>query len=278
MTFDADERSAAGSRPIDLYTFAAPSGTYYLTSHVVDVEFDGVVFTADTMDRGDQQVAQDLTGRELVVNLPIAHPIVQRYAAFGIPERELLITLQRLQETSGTAEQEWQGFGNGIEVNGRFAAIRVPSITDDAMKVRLPQVRAQRLCNHMLFDRQCQLNRNDFKIDTFIIEIETNLTELIIGSIGGHPDHFADPAGELLHVASGERRQIIAQVGTILDINLPIVGMLPGDSITVFASCLHTLDDCLNKFNNVVNFGGMPELNDAINPRVPPGTGIIIQQ
>jgi len=275
-TFDDDERSTSGSRPIDLYTLATPTATYRLTSHIVDVTYGGFTFTALTMTRGNLQVGQDLTGRELVVYLPITHPIVQRFAAYGIPERQVIVTLQRLQEKSGEAMQAWQGFAQGISIDGNVALIRVPSVTDDAIKVKLPTVRAQHLCNHVLFDARCQVDRNAYKVDTSVVSM-TGRT-LVISSIGGQPTEWAAPAGELLHVATGERRQILSQSGTTLVLNVPFVGVAAGDAVTVFASCSHALSECKTKFHNVVNFGGMPHMNSAINPWAPNGLGIIVQE
>lgn len=275
-TFDDDERSVSSNRPIDLYTLTSPTATYRLTSHVVDVQYGGFTFTALTMSRGNLQIGQNLTGREFVVYLPITHPIVQRFAASGIPERELLVKLQRLQERSGQAQQQWLGFAQGMSIDGHVALLRVPSITDDALKVKLPTVRAQRLCNHVLYDRQCQVDRNAFKVDTTISSM-SGIT-LVLADIGGHPDHWADPAGELVHTATGERRSVLRQIGTTLTLNVPFVGAVPGELVTVFAACSHSLQTCKAKFGNVINFGGLPHMNTAINPWAAKGLGIIVQE
>ncbi len=274
MTFDTDERSASGNRPIELVTLASPSGTHHVTSHNVDVNFGGVIYTALTMDRDNLQVAQDLTGRELVIRLPISHPVVQRYTTTGIPERELLVTLVRLQSTSSEAFQQASGFGGGLSIEGRLAAIRVPSLTDDAMKVRVPTVRAQRLCNHVLYDTQCLIVRGLFLIGTTIVSQSGNT--LVVASMGGQPDNFAT-FGELLHLVTDQRPMILSQIGATLTLDRPLVGALTGDIVSVFAGCDHSLTACHEKFNNVANFGGMPALNNGINPRVPPGFGIIQQ-
>jgi hypothetical protein len=36
-------------------------------------------------------------------------------------------------------------------------------------------------------------------------------------------------------------------------------------------------NECRDKFFNVVNFGGHPELNSVINPWAPSGFGVIVQ-
>ena len=275
-TFEEDETSASGSRPIDLYVITAPSGgTYRLTSHVVDVVYAGNTYTATTMDRGTQQVAQELTGREMVVFLPISHPVVQRFAASGLPERTLLITQYRLQERSGVAESAFRGFAQGLSIDGQIAALRVPSLTDDALKVRLPTVRAQRLCNHVLFDAGCRASRDLFTVATTVVSSDgVNLT---VGTMNGAPDQYAAPGGEIVHTTSGERRSVLQQTGVALILNAPFVALVNGDAVTVSAACDHDLFACRNKFANLVNFGGMPHMNPAVSPWAPRGLGIIEQ-
>jgi hypothetical protein len=280
-TYDDDETSTSQNRPIDLYTLVTPTAIYRVTSHIVDVAYGGHTFTALTMSRGPQQVAQDLTGRELIVYLPITHPLVRRFAASGIPERQVLVTLQRLQQVSGIAVQAWQGFGTGMQIDGHVAKLRVPSVTDDAMRIKLPVVAAQRLCNHRLFDARCAPNpgvdgpaATSFQVNGALVS--QSGTTLIVSTLGGHPDGWAN-LGDVVHVATGERRYILAQGGTTLTLHSPFVGALPGDALTVFAGCDHTIGTCRDKFANVGNFGGHPEMTTSINPWLPKGIGVIEQ-
>ena len=280
-TFDDDERSVSQGRPIDLYTLITPTAIYRVTSHPLDVTFGGDTFTALTMSRGPQQVAQDLTGRELIVYLPITHPVVQRFVASGIPERQVLVTLHRLQEVSGIAVQAWQGFGTGMQIDGHVAKLRVPSVTDDAMKIKLPVLAAQRLCNHRLFDARCAPNPGvdgpaeaSFQVSCALVS--QSGTTLVVSTLDGHPDGWAS-LGDVVHVASGERRYILRQAGATLTLHSPFVGASPGDALAVFAGCDHAIGTCRDKFGNVSNFGGHPEMTTSINPWLPKGLGVIEQ-
>jgi hypothetical protein len=273
--FDTDERSASGSRPIDLYIITTPTFTYHLTSHIVDVRYGGNVYTAITMSRGNQQVAQDLTGRELVVYLPISHPLVQRYAAFGVPEREVVVTQLRLQETSGIAEQAHTGYGQSLSLDAHVAALRVPSVTDDAMKIRLPVIVAQRLCNHRLYDSLCGVARTSFQVNTAMIS--QSGVVLVVGTMNGNPDGWASPNGEILHVASTERRKILQQSGNTLELNVPFVNVRVGDAVIINASCNNNTVDCKFKFNNTINYGGLPLMNTTLG-QYGTGFGIITQE
>jgi hypothetical protein len=281
VSYDDDERSTRQNRPIDLYTLVTPTAIYRVTSHIVDVDFGGNTFTALTMSRGPQQVAQDLTGRELIVYLPITHPLVRRFAATGIPERQVLVTLHRLQEVSGIAVQAWQGFGTGMQVDGHVAKLRVPSVTDDAMRIKLPVAGAQRLCNHRLFDARCAPNPGVDGPAAASFQVGCNVvsqigTTLIVSTLNGRPDGWAS-LGDVVHVATGERRYILRQAGTTLTLHSPFVGASPGDALDIFAGCDHSVATCRDKFANVTNFGGHPEMTTSINPWLPKGLGVIEQ-
>jgi uncharacterized phage protein (TIGR02218 family) len=275
-TYDDNERSVSQNRPIDLYTITTPTKTYRLTSHVVDVFYAGNTYTTATASRGNLQISQDLTGREMIVYLPISHELVQRFCATGIPEHGVQVTLLRMQQVSGQAIQQWSGFAQSIAIDGHTALVRVPSVSDDAMKIRLPVISAQRLCNHTLYDSLCALDRAGFAINppTIYIAAQSGNT-VTLSTIAGRPDHHFQ-FGEALH-DSGQRRMVIEQVGAVLTLNAPFVGANNGDGLIVYAGCDHAISTCFSKFGNVANFGGMPDLNASINPWAPKGLGIVTQ-
>jgi uncharacterized phage protein (TIGR02218 family) len=291
-TFDDDERSTSGSRPIDLYIITTPTQIYRLTSNQTDVVFGiggiatanntdvtgglgvGVVYTALTMARGPQMVAQDLTAREISIFLPITHPIVQRYASTGVPEREVTVAIYRFQTKSSTAFQSWSGVAQSLTISGRVAEIKVPAVTDDALKVKLPVIAAQRLCNHVLYDRQCTISRTNLTITQVIIGISGSVVTTILD---GAATRYV--FGDVEHVASGELRMILSQTVNSVTLNAPFSSAVVGDQVRIAAGCDHTIKTCRDKFLNVVNFGGMPHMNldGAFNPWAPGGLGLIVQ-
>jgi hypothetical protein len=272
ITFDQAERSVAQNRPIELFQFDTPTVTYRVTSYHSDVN-TGVIWTPLTMSRGDQQMAQDATGRELVVHLPITHPLVQRYCASGIPEHEVLVTAYRVQEVSQSLQQFHQGFAGGMSIDGHVALLRCPSLTDDAIKIRLPVITAQRLCNHVLYDAQCTVDRTTATFTSHALTAISGNT-VTTDSIGSGDLYVF---GDILHIATGQRRMVVAQSGSTLTLNMPFVGAQVGDLTKIAPGCDHTVQTCKSKFSNVINFGGHPDLNSTINLWAIAGLGVIQQ-
>jgi uncharacterized phage protein (TIGR02218 family) len=282
-TYDENERSVSQSRPVDLYVITTPTKTYRLTSYAVDVSYAGNTYTATTMSRGNHQIAQDLTGRELIVYLPISHELVQRFCATGVPEHAVTVVYSRLQQVSGVAIQQASGYATGLSIDGNVALIRVPSLTDDAMKIQLPVVSARKICNHVLFDPRCSPNPGSdgpspaaFTVAATVISQTAGVgsVSLVVSSVSGNPDGWFN-FGRVIHAASGQTVYIVKQVGTTLTLNTQIVGATSSDALTIIAGCDHTIATCKVKFSNRVNNGGMPFMNNEINPWLPNGFGSI---
>jgi uncharacterized phage protein (TIGR02218 family) len=277
MTFDTDERSVEGSRPRDLYTFELPAVTYRLTSAVRDITFDGQTYRAAAIGRENTRIPSVTSGETSIeISMVVTHPLVQRYLRAGIPPSSIAVTVRRLQLTSSAADFEWHGTVKSLSVDGDVAKLHVPSRLSEALIRRLPTLGVGRNCGHVLYDSSCTVNRNAFKVVTTVQGIALDGRTITVAGIGGHPDHWAQ-FGEFFHIASGERMTVLDQLGTAVTIHLPIVGMQLGDTVEVYAGCGHDAGTCADKFDNLVNFGGMPELPTK-NPFLPNGYGIIEQE
>ena len=89
-----------------------------------------------------------------------------------------------------------------------------------------------------------------------------------------HPTAGATPTGGILSdgwlnagiiIDGHEQRLVISQVGTTIVMNFPMRNIAVGDIIVMFPGCLHTSQDCINKFNNGKNFLGF-EYIPYVNP------------
>ena len=256
MTFDTDEKSVADSRPIELYDFITPTVTYRYVSNYgrvysylgndyapLPIERDVVVTT---------MVANDIP--EVLIKMPASSAFVLENA-FGLQPRTIAVVITRVQQLSGAALQWWSGVVGAFTVEGRLANIRSPSTADDPLKTSVPGVVLQGLCNHTLYDSRCTVLRILFDQAATVVSFSGR--QLIVSTIGGNPDQWFK-AGEVVRTLDGERRLVTSQVGTTLDLSLGFRALAPGDALTMFAGCDHTVLTCRDKFNNVDNFGGHP--------------------
>jgi uncharacterized phage protein (TIGR02218 family) len=271
VSFDSDEKSRAGSQPVEGYKIELSTVTYRLTSAAHDVTISGEVYTASTISRGNVVATTNAEKDELVITLPVAHAIAQRFLQSGISPRAVKVTVFRQQP--GGFEQWRVGYATSIAAEGDVASLRVPSLTADPIRRKLPVIGAGKLCPHVLYDTQCQISRASFKVTTTIANISGDtITVASMAPFIGQ-DHFAQ-YGELVHVPTGERRPIYDQVGNVQTLQMSIPEAVIGDAVEVYAGCDHSVETCQAKFTNVVNYGGFPELPGA-NPFQPAGFGTI---
>lgn len=299
-TFDSAQRSQRTNRPVILYTITTLGATYRFTTNALDVTFGGVTYPALTAIHDDVQMSQDASGDELVVHLPISHPFVQRFAATGIPDQSVQVTVQELQTAASTAALTWSGPGQSLTVNGHTAALRVPAANNDALKIQLPTIAAQKICPHVLFDGNCApLPGGDFPSGSAsgtggpvrlaftasrnVLAVSADGLTITLDTLGvadGFYNFGKCSAVEFFGVSFAppdETRTVLSQVGSVITIDMPFV-VAPSDMVGKFASveagCDHTVTTCRDKFNNVANFGGFPQLNSSTNFWSPVGLGI----
>jgi len=295
-TFDDTVRSQARSRPIILYSITSAGQTFNLTLNGTDVKFGGVTYTAITASHEDEDISQDASGNELILHLPITHPIVQRYAATGIPDQSVRVTVYELQSDAIAAALAWSGVAQSMSIGLNMADLRVPTVTADALRIQLPVITAQPNCNHVLFNAQCSPNpggdwpvaftgsghggpiRSVFQFATTVITMSNDKTMTI-----GLPaaDQFFR-FGKIFGIVSGElqTRSIVDQSGTLITIDVPFAASFDdvlGANYTVEAGCDHSPSTCVSKFGNIANYGGHPTMNNQHNIWGPAGLGILQQ-
>lgn len=272
MSFDAIETSVQDAAPIELYDIETPTASYHLTSHDEDVIFGGLTYTSTVVARGPTDFVALGKPRELTISIIVTHPFVAQYMAAGGPPRSAVLTVATLHGTH--TRRLWRGEVKHMELDGEVARFQVPNATDEQFAVKLPIISASRLCNHALYDRGCAIARSHlFSVTPTVLAISG--TTISVSSMSGKPSGWAT-YGDVQRDADGERRAILDQTGDVLTLDKPFPTLNIGDALTVFAGCDHTIDTCLEKFGNVPNFGGHPELPSS-NPTAPTGLGVISQ-
>lgn len=258
MAFIDDEKSVSDSAPVELYTFTTNAGTFRRTSYDVDVIHGGNTFTAVPMERSSIEPNATDQAQEVTVSLPASDPVVRNHL-LGILPRTFTCLVQRKQLVSGEVKTIWDGVVTAITVRDRTAELRIPSAMEDALAASVPSAYFQEFCNHLLYDVRCGIDRLNFDLITAITSA-SGMT-VTVASVGSNPDNYYR-GGEVLRTADNDRRTILLQQGNVLTLNAPFpptVGF-PA-AVTLYAGCDHTVETCLAKFSNTLNFGGHPYIS-----------------
>lgn len=275
------EASPEDSAPRELYEIKQNLvTTYYVTSCSRDVDYGGHTYVASPSARSEI-VASPIGASnytQLTIALPATHPLVQRYLALSSPPRQILVTVRRLQAQIGVAEMIATGIVASMAISGEVAKFMVETRFGRARRRKLPTITAGKLCQHVVYDANCRLERSTFTIGDDgppLTIVTANGRNVTISTIGGQPDHWAK-FGELVHVATGENMMVLEQVGTAITMQAPIPELNAGELVTLSAGCAHDISTCRNKFSNQVNFGGFPQMPTK-NPFLPTGLGVVEQ-
>jgi hypothetical protein len=272
------EHSVQDGQPVELYEFTGSAGSDYLTSAELDYTLGGITYAATPgLDHGPISLVQIDKVRELIVIMPLDHPLTARLLNNGIPPRDATLTLIGAHRGAATTRELWQGPIAGLETDPHNAtvAIRVPNALDAAFDVLLPHFTLQRDCQWRLYGPGCRLDRDyptfatqGHLVATTVSAIDGNT---ITVDMQGKADGFAS-FGEVRRLIDGERRDVLRQTGDELRLDVAFGTLEDGDELEVWEGCNKSIGRC-EELGNVVRFGGHPYA-PAINPLAPTRLGI----
>lgn len=282
-TYDGFETSANSGEPVELYDFESAVGSFTLTDCETDLVIGGVTYRSSSITRTAPLVKAVGQPREIIVTVPVDDDLAVLLAGNGLPPESMLCIIRRthrplldtsFSQLSDISRQLWRGYVNGSASAGVDLQLRIPSAIDEKFTVMLPMVVSGRSCPHLLYDAGCQVPRSaSNRVLTFAST--ASAFTLTVSSMGGQPSTWAS-GGEVVRIADGARRSILAQTGNDLLLDVPFGTLSPGDQLEVWRGCQHTSAACL-EFDNIVNFGGQPDM-PTNNPTVPAGHGVIVQE
>lgn len=275
MSYAARE-TGLDARPIEIYDIALPSQTFRLTSHDEDVTFDGQTYTASSISRSQTMLAQIGKVRETTISIARDCALAESLLTNGIPPIDAFVTVRRYHEDDNEARQLWKGYVVALSVDEQFARLRVPSRSDEVFDRGVPTIAAQRTCRHVLYSRGCSINEDTYKLSPTVSSVSADGLTIVVSSLAV-PDAWAQD-GKAVRATDGEPRSVLSQIGTTIVIDVPFRALEVDDTLHIFAGCDHTINGergCIS-FNNVLNFGGEPEL-PVHNPSAPTGYGVVVQ-
>lgn len=257
MAWIDDQLSVSDSAPVELYEFVTPQTTYRRTTFQSNWTYASNLYTRFTSERSEGVVAVPGEGHDMDVSIPYDDPIV-RDNVTGIPavlRSTMVVTIRRHQQVSGETRVIWGGPVRGVTIaeHGRVAKFRVPDGLEDALRSDCPRPRAQRKCNHKLYDSMCQILEVDHDHPTTVVSIDGYVVEVATFDAD---EQYKNGQLEF----NGERRTIVAQDGTLMTIDAPFRGIAAASAVVLYAGCENTAEYCSSQFANIQRFGGMPGL------------------
>ncbi len=258
MTYRAQEDSAVGGSPVELYEFALGSEVFRFSSGEDEVEVEGLVFSPLEISRTTIVVSQEQQGDVINVSVPAATDLVRRYINV-VPGQLMTLSIFRLHRTDTTEQRQLSFKGVvrnvGFTLNGLQATISVQPITSGLSR-NVPRYVFSNGCNHVLYDSRCGVNSTLFRYDGTIATVSGASLTVTGLSDPSRPDGWAT-GGFVTSPNGTDFRLILTHVGNVVNLLLPFTAdVVAGNTVQVFAGCAHDIQTCASKFNNVPNYGG----------------------
>lgn len=130
-------------------------------------------------------------------------------------------------------------------------------------------------CRHRLYSQDsvggigfCGVNEASFKQTGSISSIQKQRWRFNISTSSTSGYYSGGKIKFTSGLNSGLTYSIKSHSGSTVDLFLPTSFIVAaGDTFEIFAGCDKTVDTCINKFNNVANFGGFPHIQPDVSFR-----------
>ena len=254
MTFIAKELSAWEGNPVELYLFTRGALRWPYTSANEEFVLSGETYAPTSLRRENIVEEQDVAKSELRLTVARDFPVATEY--IQAPKTELMsLTVYRIHRDDTDEETAviWKGRVLGVEWEGSTASILCEPIFTSLKRPGLRR-KYQLQCPHALYGTSCKVSDASYlDVATVTSVLNNTVTAAIYAT---RPDGYYD--GGYVVYDNTEKRFIVSHVGDTITLASVIFDLVGGEQLDTYPGCAHNLDDCRNKFSNVLNYGGWP--------------------
>lgn len=266
MAYDSFEKSVYGGNPIELFEFARGATEYWrYTSTDTDQTYFGSVYESIAIQHEDFETSQNVEAVELKMTMPLTADFVQMYIS-APPSDPISFVLRRFHGGDTEVVSIWVGRVINVEFKEEAVEVICESVYTSLKRPTLRRI-FQISCPHVLYnqvDGSCNLDKNNFKVVATLDAVSG--TTFTSSTFGAYADgYFAGGFVELDHGGHTNVRYITEHTGNNLELNLQLPEAFAGSSVNAYPGCAHNTSDCDTKFNNILNYGGMPWI-PGVNP------------
>lgn len=259
MTYSATEISTELGSPVELYEFNYGLNYWRYTSAAETVQYLTRDFTPQTIQRGGIEDSGDPLKAVLKIKMFRNNPVPNLFR-IQPPSAVVTVTVFRRHLADSAAEfvTLWAGRVLAVEFSGHWAELTCEPVFTSLKRTGL-RLHYQNGCPHVLYGVGCNLLASNFEFSETNFTIDGNT--VFAQSLQLQPDnYFAGGFIEYEHNTTGhtETRAIRTSSAGNLVLSLPPNGLAGASELLVHPGCDHTVTTCVNKFNNLNNYGGHP--------------------
>ena len=265
MTYDVNEKSAYGGRPVELYKFVMGTNIWRHNDSDRDITIGAETYkTGYPLTRSEPDLSREEKHSQLKITTALNHPVALLFVT-GAPYETVWVTVYRVHVGDSDPVVIWQGKIRGVswKATKGEATFECYPVDTASGKIGFRQTFGPQ-CNKQLFTPRCGVSEASCSIDVTISNISTSGYVITAPELASKANQYFR-LGELYVPSLGCRMQILDHTGQNATLKMPILGLTVGTACRACAGCDHvwkkadgTDGDCKAKFNNAINFGGWP--------------------
>lgn len=274
MPYIEIEGSVHSAMPVELYHIYSDAFTtpYFYTSADEDITYNSNTYIAlEDLKRSQPELTRESSAQSLSISLPRDNELAKRWLSY-VPPRTVWITIYRYHRSEvGSPEVVvfWQGKVRGVTWSVNEAFLECMPI-DTAFTRNGLRVTYGGTCRHQLYGNKCSVPLVDFMKTATIVGISGNKIQspdfvTVVDGVTPAPDGWW-VAGFVENPTTQEIRYVTGHISTEVELLVAFETLQAGDTINIAAGCDHKATTCANKFNNIVNYGGLGLYVPADNP------------
>jgi uncharacterized phage protein (TIGR02218 family) len=260
MTFNVIETSHDEGRPIFLYAFKLGAATFRYTSGDADVTIDGYKWRAEAISDNGVKLTGEATTDGLEITAPSSIAPVQMFLGTP-PSQAIMVSIFHYHEDDNEAVLGY--IGEVMQVNQPEPGKAI--ITCDTISASMQRdglrLAWQRNCPYAVYDEKtCKASKAAHQINATVYDVVGNVVafsgmdDVENGTLDGGFIEWEHPS------RGTEFRAIEKQIGNTCEMFGLGDGLYYGLAVKAYPGCRRTTADCTDKFNNLDNYGGVPDL------------------
>jgi uncharacterized phage protein (TIGR02218 family) len=253
------EASNHGGMRFRLYEFRLGDVVYRYNSSERQITLDGFPYEPIPINSGSINQTSDPSSDTLKITMPDDLPPASLFRGSG-PSQTIIATVRAMHYST----QEAPVMFVGEVTDRRKSQIGQAEITCMYLTAALERTGLRlsytRSCPHALYDVNCTVDKSLYAVAAIVTSMSGNhIRSSVFDTF--EDDWFSGGFFEWSPLPGlVERRSIERHLGNDFLIYGLADGIEVGTLVTAYPGCFRTIDVCLNKFNNVPNYGGFTAL------------------
>ena len=249
--------SVSDGQPITLYQFALGNNqkVWRFTDADQDITVNGEQWLATAISDSGRK-----TGDNLRVSLPSDNAVAQLFRGIA-PSQSVTLTVMRLHWQDNEIRVVWIGTIIEAKRPETHQTELISAGLSSTMRSAGLRLMWGRSCPYSLYDSDCKVDKAKFAVAGLRVQAVTGTT-ITVGFPSQLPDNWFN-AGFIEWTDSlgvREVRAVTVHHNNLLTIMGGTQKISVGTLITVYPGCDGQVKTCRDKFNNVLNFGGIPHM------------------